>query len=223
VHPVGHLPELYEEARSEKYKIYVCTVQGSPAKSKHKHTVTLSVAAWHSRRLCYRPAVLFRHFRLTMLLFLQEKNRRALQKIFLFFFKYISKFAQVWSWVTWNCVRHGVSVTAFKNIYGKTPENMYLKVRRNLRPTVPYNLHHSTFALKYSYGMCAMRYCEYWQMKQYSIQVCEYKSLSQYSNKKAGGILSCIGRDKIIMMQCCKTFRLKTTTACVLQTGNIFA
>jgi hypothetical protein len=116
-----------------------------------------------------------------------------------------------------------VSVTAFKNIYRKTPENMYPKVRQNLRPTVPYNVHQSTFGFKHSYGMCGMRYCEYWQIKQYSIQVCKYRSLLQYSNKKACGILSRQGRDEIIIMQCCKTFRLKTTTACVLQTGNIFA
>jgi hypothetical protein len=111
--------------------------------------------------------------------------------------------------------------SAFKNIYGKTPENMYLKVRRNLRPTVLYNLHQSTSGFKHSYGMCGMQYCEYWQRKQYSIQVCEYKSLLQYSNKKAGGSLSCLGTDKIIMLHCCKTFRLKTSNACVLQTGNI--
>ena len=103
----------------------------------------------------------------------------------------------------------------------RAPLCMYLKVRRNLRPTVLlYNLHQSTFGFKQSYGMCGMQYCECWQRKQYSIQVCEYKykSLLQYSNKKAGGSLSCLGRDKIIMLQCCKTFGQKTS---VLQTGNI--
>jgi len=106
------------------------------------------------------------------------------------------------------------------HLVGFTTE-MYLKIRRNLGPTVLYNLHQSTSGYKYSYGMGGMQYCEHWQREQYSIQVCEYKSLLQNSNKKAGDSLSCPGRNKIKMPQCCKTCRLRTTTACVLQTGNI--
>ena len=74
---------------------------------------------------------------------------------------------------------------ALVHVVGFTIE-MYLKVRRNLQPTVLYNLHQSTSGYKYSYGMCGMQYCEHWQRKQYSVQVCEYKSLLQYSQKKAG-------------------------------------
>jgi hypothetical protein len=44
-----------------------------------QHTWTPSVAAWPPRRLCYHPAVFFRHLRLTALSFPHEKIRRAFQ------------------------------------------------------------------------------------------------------------------------------------------------
>ena len=95
--------------------------KGVQQKSKHKHTVTLSAVAWPSRSPCHRPAVLFRHFRLTMLLFLQGKISACLTKI-LFLIFLISKIAQARNCVNWNCVIQGLSVSTFKIFMVRHPK-----------------------------------------------------------------------------------------------------
>jgi hypothetical protein len=59
---------------------YVCIYKAVQLKSKLHYTGTWSAAAWPPRRLCYRPAALFCHLRLTALLFSQGKIRCAFNK-----------------------------------------------------------------------------------------------------------------------------------------------
>jgi hypothetical protein len=59
--------------------------KGVKFRSELQHTGTWSAAAWPLRRLCYRPAVFFRHFHLAALSFRQWKIRSDLENILFFF------------------------------------------------------------------------------------------------------------------------------------------
>jgi hypothetical protein len=67
---------------------YVCIQKVAQIESKRQKTRTWSVAAWQPRRVCYRPALFFRHFRLVVLSYTQGKIRRAFQKILFQIFKF---------------------------------------------------------------------------------------------------------------------------------------
>jgi hypothetical protein len=63
---------------------YVCISKGVCLKSQVRHTGTRPVAAWPPRRMCYRPAVVFRHLTLTAISF--PHNKTILFIYFFFFF-----------------------------------------------------------------------------------------------------------------------------------------
>lgn len=67
---------------------YVRIYKAPQLKSKFKHSVTLSAATWPLRRLCYRPAVIFR--RLSELLWPQERIRLRIQNICYFNFYFFN-------------------------------------------------------------------------------------------------------------------------------------
>ena len=62
-------------------QLYTCTQHSSAETSKHG---TWSVAARQPRRLCYRPTLFFRHFRLTVLSLPQGNIRQGFQTYFIF-------------------------------------------------------------------------------------------------------------------------------------------
>jgi hypothetical protein len=75
-------------------------------KSKLQHTWTWWAAAWLPA-VCYRPAVLTRHFRNTAFI-LARKNSARLSNMVSFQLSFSA--AYDWKCVTWNCVKSGVSV-----------------------------------------------------------------------------------------------------------------
>ena len=96
--------------------IYIYThththIQGGPVEIQTPaYPGTWLVATWPAGRLCYCPAVFFRHLSLIAVSFTQAKIRGAFQKcyyLFIFFFFYIFKVAK------WNFVTRGVSVILY--------------------------------------------------------------------------------------------------------------
>ena len=67
-----------------------------------------SGAEWPPRRLCHRPAVLFRQLK-TALSISQATIRRTFKKVTIIF-SILFKMGYVWNYVTWNYVRRGVFV-----------------------------------------------------------------------------------------------------------------
>ena len=79
--------------------------------SKLHHTGTWSATAWPHRYLCYHPAVLFRHFRLTALSYLQGKIQGASEKCYYLNCFYVFKTASLET-----CIGQGVSALWFWNL-----------------------------------------------------------------------------------------------------------
>ena len=83
---------------------YACMWKRVQLKSTLQHTGTWLAAAWQTRRLYYRPAVFFPHFRLFPFSFPPQKNSAHVSKLLLYNFFYFFK-----NWVhlklrSLNCV-----------------------------------------------------------------------------------------------------------------------
>ena len=64
-------------------------VQASPVKIRHQHTGTWSIVVRPPRRLCCRPTVLVRYFRLIALSFAQRKIRQSFKNFMFSFFTFL--------------------------------------------------------------------------------------------------------------------------------------
>ena len=84
-------------------------------KPEIQYTIPLLAPAYRLPRLCYHPAIFFRHLRLITLRFPQEIFRHAFKKMLWFrHFSLFKKSAQDWNCVTWNPLRCGKSILAME-------------------------------------------------------------------------------------------------------------